>query len=69
MERIKKLLLENKAWAQSKVDINPDFFLDMAQDQKAEYLWVGCSDSRVPESEITNSTPGQISFIATLQIW
>ena len=60
MDRIKKLLLENKAWAQSKIDINTDYFSDMAKDQSPEYLWVGCSDSRVPESEITNSTPGQI---------
>jgi len=60
MERIKSLLLENKAWAQSKIDINPDYFKDMAKDQNPEYLWIGCSDSRVPESEITNSRPGQI---------
>lgn len=60
MDRIKSLLLENKAWAKSKVDINADYFSDMAKDQNPEYLWVGCSDSRVPESEITNSNPGQI---------
>jgi carbonic anhydrase len=60
MDRIKSLLLENKAWAKSKVDINAEYFSDMAKDQSPEYLWVGCSDSRVPESEITNSTPGQI---------
>jgi len=60
MDRIKKLLLENKAWAQSKVDIHAEYFSDMAKDQNPEYLWVGCSDSRVPESEITNSNPGQI---------
>ena len=60
MNRIQKLLLENKAWAQSKLDINEGYFSDMAKDQSPEYLWVGCSDSRVPESEITNSTPGQI---------
>jgi carbonic anhydrase len=60
MEQIKSLLLENKAWAKSKVDINADYFSDMAKDQSPEYLWVGCSDSRVPESEITNSNPGQI---------
>lgn len=60
MERIKHLLLENKAWANSKVDINANYFKDMAKDQNPEFLWIGCSDSRVPESEITNSTPGQI---------
>lgn len=60
MERIKKLLLENKAWAQSKVDIDSEYFEKMAQDQKPEYLWIGCSDSRVPPSEITNSNPGEM---------
>lgn len=60
MEKIKHLLLENKAWAGSKVDINKDYFKNMAKDQNPEFLWIGCSDSRVPESEITNSTPGQI---------
>lgn len=60
MEKIRKLLLENKAWAQSKVDIDAKYFSNMALDQNPEYLWIGCSDSRVPESEITNSTPGDI---------
>jgi carbonic anhydrase len=60
MEKIRKLLLENKAWAQSKVDIDEKYFSNMAMDQNPEYLWIGCSDSRVPESEITNSTPGDI---------
>ncbi len=60
MDRIKHLLLENKAWAKSRVDVDPNFFENMALDQKPEFLWIGCSDSRVPESEITSSTPGQI---------
>lgn len=60
MEKIKHLLLENKAWASSKVDVNKNYFVDMAKDQSPEFLWIGCSDSRVPESEITNSTPGEI---------
>jgi len=60
MEKIRQLLLENKAWAQSKVDIDSGYFSNMALDQNPEYLWIGCSDSRVPESEITNSTPGEI---------
>ncbi len=54
------MLLENKAWAQSRIDIDAKFFENMAKDQSPEFLWIGCSDSRVPESEITNSTPGQI---------
>jgi len=60
MDKIKKVLLENKAWAQSKIDADQDYFSKMARDQKPEYLWIGCSDSRVPPSEITNTDPGEM---------
>lgn len=60
MDKIRKLLLENKAWAQSKIDGDAEYFSKMAKDQKPEYLWIGCSDSRVPPSEITNSDPGEM---------
>ncbi len=60
MDTIKKLLLENKAWAQSKTDLDPDYFTKMAKDQSPTYLWIGCSDSRVPPSEITNTDPGDM---------
>lgn len=60
MDKIKKLILENKAWAQSKVEVDNDYFTKMALDQKPEYLWIGCSDSRVPPSEITNTDPGEM---------
>lgn len=60
MDKIRRMLLENKAWAQSKVDVDKEYFTKMAEDQKPQYLWIGCSDSRVPPSEITNSNPGQM---------
>lgn len=60
MDMIKRLMLENKAWAQSKVEVDPEYFKKMAKDQKPEYLWIGCSDSRVPPSEITNTDPGEM---------
>jgi carbonic anhydrase len=60
MDKIKKILLENKAWAESRLDIDQEYFKKMAVDQKPEYLWIGCSDSRVPPSEITNTDPGQM---------
>lgn len=60
MENIKKLLLENKAWSNSKLELDKDYFANMATDQAPEYLWIGCSDSRVPPSEITNSDPGEM---------
>lgn len=60
MDQIRRLLLENKAWAQSKVEVDKDYFSKMAHDQKPSYLWIGCADSRVPPSEITNTDPGEM---------
>lgn len=60
MDQIRRLLLENKAWAQSKVEADKDYFTKMAKDQNPTYLWIGCADSRVPPSEITNTDPGQM---------
>lgn len=60
MDKIKRVLLENKAWAKSKVDLDQEYFSKMAIDQKPTYLWIGCADSRVPPSEITNTDPGEM---------
>jgi carbonic anhydrase len=60
VEQIKKIILENKAWAKSKLEVDPEYFTKMAIDQKPLYLWIGCSDSRVPPSEITNTDPGEM---------
>ncbi|RFM30214.1 carbonic anhydrase [Deminuibacter soli] len=55
-----KLLLENKAWAQEKVHEDPDYFNRLSEIQTPEFLWIGCSDSRVPADRITNTQPGEI---------
>lgn len=55
-----KLLLENKAWASEKVAGDPDYFNRLAHLQTPEFLWIGCSDSRVPANEITGTQPGEI---------
>lgn len=60
MNSVEKLLLENKAWAQEKVADDKDFFNRLADIQTPEFLWIGCSDSRVPANEITNTQPGEI---------
>ena len=60
MPNIDKLLLENKAWAQDKLEENPDYFKKLAALQTPEYLWIGCSDSRVPANEVTGTAPGEI---------
>lgn len=60
MHIYEKLLLENKAWAAEKVADDPDYFKRLAQNQTPEFLWIGCSDSRVPSNEITGTQPGEI---------
>jgi carbonic anhydrase len=55
-----KLLLENKGWAAEKVEEDPEFFKRLSNIQTPEFLWVGCSDSRVPANEITGTQPGEI---------
>ena len=60
MKPYEKLLLENKAWAAERVSDDPDFFNRLANIQSPEYLWIGCSDSRVPANEITGTQPGEI---------
>jgi len=54
------LLANNKAWAESKLRENPNFFKHLAQLQTPEFLWIGCSDSRVPANEITDTEPWEI---------
>ncbi|MDE3252576.1 MAG: carbonic anhydrase [Bacteroidota bacterium] len=60
MRTYEKLLLENKAWAHEMVDEDPQYFNRLAHLQTPEFLWIGCSDSRVPANEITNTQPGEI---------
>ncbi|MGE0103275.1 MAG: carbonic anhydrase [Blastocatellales bacterium] len=60
MDAYKKLLLANKAWVKDKLDVREDFFLRMADDQTPEFLWIGCSDSRVPAEDITGTEPGEL---------
>jgi carbonic anhydrase len=55
-----KLLLENKAWATEQVQIDPEFFSRLSHVQTPEFLWIGCSDSRVPADKITGTQPGEI---------
>jgi len=55
-----KLLQENKAWAAGKIATDPQFFDRLSHLQTPEFLWIGCSDSRVPANEITGTQPGEI---------
>ncbi|HEY8398174.1 MAG TPA: carbonic anhydrase [Flavihumibacter sp.] len=60
MNQYQRLLLENKAWAAEAVEKDTDFFKRLATIQRPDFLWIGCSDSRVPANEITNTQPGEI---------
>ena len=55
-----RLLLSNKAWVKERTSMNPDFFSKKATYQSPEYLWIGCSDSRVPAEEVTGCEPGEL---------
>ncbi|MGR8933595.1 MAG: carbonate dehydratase [Gammaproteobacteria bacterium] len=60
MHNYAKLLLENKAWAQEVTAKDPGFFERLAKEQRPNFLWIGCSDSRVPAETIVNADPGEI---------
>lgn len=60
MEKYEHLLKENKIWAAEKIKADPGFFERLVDIQKPEFLWIGCSDSRVPPGEITQTQPGEI---------
>jgi carbonic anhydrase len=54
------LLKSNRRWAQRIVQKDPDFFASLARQQAPKYLWIGCSDSRVPANEIVGLKPGEL---------
>ncbi|MBX2938467.1 MAG: carbonic anhydrase [Ferruginibacter sp.] len=60
MHSYEKLLLANKAWAREQKVIDPEFFDRLSSQQAPEFLWIGCSDSRVPADKITGTDPGEI---------
>ncbi len=55
-----KLLENNKKWRADMLAKDPNFFKDLANGQSPEYLWIGCSDSRVPANEVTGTKPGEL---------
>ena len=60
MEDKIKLMLSNRAWAKEKLEVDNDYFTNLAKDQNPAYLWIGCSDSRVPANEIIGAQPGEL---------
>jgi carbonic anhydrase len=60
MRSLPKLFENNRAWAERISERNPDFFRTLAAQQSPKYLWIGCSDSRVPANEIVGLLPGEL---------
>ncbi len=60
MTQLRVLLEQNKAWAEQVRREDPSFFKRLSTQQAPEYLWIGCSDSRVPANQITGLMPGEV---------
>lgn len=59
-QALEQLFENNRTWAESMVAKDADFFKRLVSQQAPEYLWIGCSDSRVPANEIVNLLPGEL---------
>ena len=57
---LKHLLNHNRDWAAQMVRERPGFFTGLSQQQNPKYMWIGCSDSRVPANQITGLEPGEV---------
>jgi carbonic anhydrase len=57
---LSELFANNRAWAAEQVARDPAFFADLAERQSPEYVWIGCSDSRVPANQIVGLAPGEV---------
>ncbi|MSU45934.1 MAG: carbonate dehydratase [Lacunisphaera sp.] len=60
MHSLQKLFEQNQAWAEAIKRRDPEFFAKLSRQQNPEYLWIGCSDSRVPANEIIGLLPGEV---------
>jgi carbonic anhydrase len=60
MSTLDRLIASNKEWSEKINKENPDFFANLSKQQNPEYLWIGCSDSRVPANQIVGLMPGEV---------
>ena len=58
--QLKSLFKNNAAWAKKITENNPDFFTQLSKQQTPDYLWIGCSDSRVPANQVVDLAPGEV---------
>ena len=60
MNQLKELFDKNRQWAEAIIKEQPDFFEQLSQQHAPEYLWIGCSDARVPSNQIVGLKPGEL---------
>ncbi len=60
MKNLTRLFKNNRQWASKITEVHPDFFRNLENQQSPEYLWIGCSDSRVPANDIVGLLPGEL---------
>lgn len=60
MRTLQQLFESNRNWAAGAKSVDPKFFEELSSQQKPEYLWIGCADSRVPANQITGLAPGEV---------
>ncbi|HEY2801283.1 MAG TPA: carbonate dehydratase [Chthoniobacterales bacterium] len=60
MQTLQPLFASNRAWAEHIRQMEPDFFVELSRQQAPAYLWIGCSDSRVPANQIVGLPPGEL---------
>ena len=65
MQSIETLIKNNAIWADSMRQSDPDYFTRLAQQQNPRYFWIGCSDSRVSEHQMTGSKPGTMFVVCS----
>ncbi len=60
MRELKHLFDNNRDWVEQNISRDPEYFLRMSKGQKPSYLWIGCSDSRIPANEVLRLEPGEL---------
>ncbi|HVC10181.1 MAG TPA: carbonic anhydrase, partial [Burkholderiales bacterium] len=60
MKSLPQLFANNRRWVERTKAVDPEFFRKLAAQQSPQYLWIGCSDSRVPANTIVDLLPGEL---------
>ena len=60
MKKLPMLFENNRKWVEKNIHKDPKYFMEMSKDQKPKFLWIGCSDSRIPANEVVGLEPGEL---------